>query len=190
MSFADCFVAANKLRERGFSAWALHPGMRFGAAKVWWGDEASRTRPHEGVDLYRYLDAAGQPHCLGPGALIPSVLPGKVAGLFPDLIAQSLLMIHEDLHQEGRQLYSIVAHVEVAPHVVPGQDYPGGTMVARLFQSRRARVPAHLHVSLLVAGGPLPQPLTWPRIVSSDDIRFLDPELYLDLGACHVYSEA
>lgn len=178
-SFTEHLVQANYLlRAREFQAWVFHPGMRFGAAASWWGQGAARPRPHEGIDLYGYVDSTGQRHFLDSGTRIPSLLQGTVVDVFPDFLGQSILVAHHQM-EDGWRFYSIMAHVTLEPDITLGQGYPGGTVIARVAPSQRAVVPAHLHISTLALVGPLPQPMSWPAIGNSDRIRLFDPAPYL-----------
>lgn len=177
-SFTEHLVHANSFHEHGFHSWVFHPGMRFGAVTTWWGAESARSMPHEGVDLYHYIDTAKNCRYLLPGTLIPPLVAGTVVSIFPDFLGQSLLVAHDQI-QGGWRLHSIIAHVQIEKGVAVGCRYPDGTIIARLPPSPRPGVPAHIHLTALTIFGPPPSSISWDGIVNYDHIRLVDPVLYL-----------
>lgn len=178
-SFTRNLFQVNSLDGHGFHSWLLRPGMRFGDDVTWWGPGAARPTPHEGIDLYSYIDTAGHCRCLPPGTKIPPLARGTVVDIFPDFLGHSLLIAHEQV-QEGWRFHSILAHIDVAHGVVRGRRYDDGVALARLSASSRSGVPAHLHLSTVTILGSPPQPISWSAIVHSDTIRMVDPVPYID----------
>lgn len=177
-SFTEHLVQANGLDKHGFCSWELSPGMRFGEEAFWWGEKGTRPGPHEGIDLCSYLDTAGHCRFLESGAMIPPLFHGTVVDIFPDFLGQSLLFAHDQMN-DGWQLYSVIAHVVVEPGVALGQRYSDRSIVARVAPLKRPGVPTHLHISTLAISELPPRPLSWPVIVRSEMICFLDPFLYI-----------
>lgn len=157
----------------GFCGWDLRPGMLFGAEKTWWGIEAARPRPHEGLDLRGFIDGRGQGVCLQEGTRIPPLAAGQLVAIFADFAGQSLLISHQTVAK--RQLYSLYAHVLAEPGVVPGLHLAQGAAIARVAPGRPGGAPAHLHLSTFWLAGGLDGELSWPRLQRLTAIEWCDP---------------
>ena len=176
LSFNTELVRLNRLHELGFQHWSFLPGMLFGAATTWWSATGTTVRPlpHEGLDLYSFVGEGGLLASLKPGALIPVLARGEVMAIFADFLGHSILVAH-DLEQGGARFYSLYGHVTAAPGLGPGHQCQEGEVIARIAVSRRAGVPAHLHLSTLWHSGRLAGELSWPYLNTAAGVHFCDP---------------
>jgi len=178
-SFTERLVLANHLDEQGFQSWFLRPGMLFSAERIWWGDEETRPRPHEGLDLSAFIDSNGDVASLEAGAKVPVLFGGQVVAIFADFLGQSILVAHQQ-QEGGRRFYSIYAHVVAEAGIVVGHHCDDSVIIARIAKSKKAGVPAHLHLSTLWLSGTLSAEMSWPKIDCSTNIFLCDPLKFIN----------
>lgn len=172
--FTKRLVEVNRLDAQGFCGWRWRSGMLFGDATTWWGEEAPRPQPHEGLDLCTLVDGDGASALLTAGHLIPALFSGKVVAVFADFLGQSIVVAHRKRQGKGR-LHSVYAHVEAEPGVAIGRCCRAGEIIARIAPSSKPGLPAHLHLSVFWLTGALPAAMSWSLMHDSPAIQLCDP---------------
>jgi len=159
-------------------AWRFQGGMRFGAREQWWGEGKARPAPHEGLDLYAFVDTAGKVHYLDETLAIPATWAGEVTKVAPDFLGQSIFLVHEFKTPEGRRLLTAYGHTAPRPTLAVGQRVAAGEVIAHLAAARgpKMRVPPHLHLTLAWMAPDLPAVrLAWPSLGADPGLELLDP---------------
>ncbi|MDY6893596.1 MAG: GNAT family N-acetyltransferase [Chloroflexota bacterium] len=176
--FSERLVTCNGLDRSKFARWAFHPGMLFGATMRWWGDEKSRERPHEGLDICMYGDEYGQVHNLDERTQIPVMYDGEIVKIDDDLLGKSVFVRHGIHHGDGKQLYSVYAHTTPHNEAHEGKFLSEGDVVATIADTRNKKVTIapHLHLSIAWIPTSLPhERLTWETMNDPDTVVLLDP---------------
>ena len=133
----------------GFLHWDFDSGMTFGADRTWWVPARDRGFPHEGLDFRTFTTSSGA-RTLAAGSPVPSLWSGRIERVFRDIIGHTLLMAHDITSHDGRQLHSILAHIEPLSSLKPGVLITASTEIARLAPPpTRINAPSHLHLSLM-----------------------------------------
>ncbi len=176
-SFLDYLLALNQPQMAGFQRWLFQPGMLFNAPETWWEEKKLRPTPHEGLDLYRFADAAGQIKELDEQIKIPATFAGKIVKIGDDFLGKSLYLSHEIFSQDGRQLYTAYGHTQPlalkAGHMVPAGD-PLATLPAA--PAKKTGIPGHLHLTLAWVPVSLPADrLNWQNLSADPTITLIDP---------------
>jgi murein DD-endopeptidase MepM/ murein hydrolase activator NlpD len=176
--FMKFLVAHNRPRLDGFAHWLFHPGMLFGAQLKWWGDQGRRPAPHEGLDLYRFADAAGRTQALDQLTQIPAAFAGRVVKILPDFLGQSIFMSHAVFAPDGRQLITAFGHTVPRDFLPIGAAVAAGEIIAAIsgFSGKAADLPPHLHLTFAWAPADLsPAQLTWENLGRDAAITLIDP---------------
>jgi murein DD-endopeptidase MepM/ murein hydrolase activator NlpD len=176
--FTEYFAGVNQLDREGFREWFFEAGMRFGAIEKWWGDLGRRKSPHEGLDLCLYKDGRNEVRRVEPGAGVPAMFSGRVAGIIPDFLGESIILEHETPDCPAGKFCTFYAHVQRCPGIEPGKKVDQGDVVARIAGVRRSGsgIFPHLHVSAAwVVRGMLYEDLTWTTMGRRPDVKLVDP---------------
>ncbi len=177
--FGDCLIRENGLGRGQFERWLFYPGMLFEAASEWWGDQAARTRPHEGLDICLYQNRRNQVCTLDENTKIPAMYDGVVVGVIKDFLGQTIVMEHRDLGGEsGVRCYTFFGHTRPTEGLAPGRSVTEGEPIALLSGvggSKRGMLP-HLHLSVGLASSAIPHDrLHWRHIGTSSALTLIDP---------------
>ena len=177
-TFMEFMVARNRPRMDGFKQWIFHPGMLFQAEGRWWGDQGRRPAPHEGLDLYRFADAAGMTKTVDQHTKIPAAFAGQVVKIHRDFLGQSIYMSHVIFAADGRQLISAFGHTVPRETLTIGGSVAAGEIIAAIsgFPGKHTDLLPHLHLTF--AWGPVdlsPAQLTWENLGNDPGITLIDP---------------
>jgi len=177
--FSDCLIRENGLGRGQFERWLFYPGMLFEAESEWWGDQAARNRPHEGLDICLYQNRRNQVCTLDENTKIPAMYDGVVVGVIKDFLGQTIVMEHRDLGGEsGLHCYTFFGHTRPAEGLAAGRSVTGGEPIALLSGvrgSKRGMLP-HLHLSVSLASIAVPYDrLHWRHISTSSALTLIDP---------------
>jgi hypothetical protein len=176
--FMEFMVAHNRPRLDGFANWGFHPGMLFGAAIKWWGDQGRRPAPHEGLDLYRFADAAGLTKTVDQLTIIPAAFAGQVVKIHRDFLGQSIFMSHAIFVPDGRRLITAFGHT-VPREILPiGGPVAAGEIIATIsgFPGKATDLLPHLHLTFAWAPEDVsPAQLTWENLGNDPGITLIDP---------------
>jgi hypothetical protein len=176
--FFDYLLSANRPRLDGFRHWIFHPGMLFQARQQWWGLEQSRPTPHEGLDLCRFEDIAGNPSSLDDSTVIPAPFAGTVVNISGDFLGRSIFLAHDLEPMAGRRLYTAVGHTTPRKSLVAGQLIAEAEIIASVSTpvNPKTTVPPHLHLTLAIVPDTVaPEQLTWKYLSTGTEIRLLNP---------------
>jgi len=177
--FSDCLIRKNGLGRSQFERWLFYPGMLFETASEWWGDRATRNRPHEGLDICLYQNRRNQICPLDENTKIPAMFDGVVVGVIKDFLGQTIVMEHRNLGSEsGVHCYTFFGHTRPTEGLAPGQSVKEGEPIALLSGvrgSKRGMLP-HLHLSVGLASSAIPHDrLHWRHIGTSSALTLIDP---------------
>jgi murein DD-endopeptidase MepM/ murein hydrolase activator NlpD len=177
--FSDCLIRENGLGRQQFERWLFYPGMLFEAATEWWGDQAARNRPHEGLDICLYQNRRNQICTLDENTKIPAMFDGVVVGVIKDFLGQTIVMEHRDPGGEsGARCYTFFGHIRPTEGLAPGRSVTEGEPIALLSGvrgSKRGMLP-HLHLSVGLASSAVPHDrLHWRYIGTSSALALIDP---------------
>ena len=176
--FFHYLVESNRTQMADFQEWLFHPGMLFHAPGKWWGDEGPRYTPHEGLDLYSFLDAKGARHTVNQHTRIPAAFAGVIVKIDPDFLGKSIYLSHEIFSAGGRQLISIYGHTVPRESLQAGEKVAAGEIIGRIsgFPDRKTSLAPHLHITF--AWAPVPvclDHLDWRNLANNAEITLVDP---------------
>ncbi len=173
-SFHTRFNTLNNLSESALSEWLFHPGMLFGSDVKWWGDGESRDSPHEGLDFRTYKTRKTGICNVDETTLVPVLFNGEIVNIISDFLGQSVVVRHNYLNTDRKELYTIYGHIILSGKAVIGDIIREDTSIGSLAASRS--VPPHLHVSIAwVSGSINPQSLNWKTILDTETVTLIDP---------------
>lgn len=175
--FSDVFSEANDLNRYGFAAWVLYPGMEFGAQNVWWGGQAKRARPHEGVDLRFYRGTDNRIFAIDEGAKIPVMYSGVIVKIIGDFLGKTIIIEHRFPDNGESVFLSLYGHTSPVEGLETGRIVKTGEIIAAVAASKGTNSPAHhLHLSLAWSRKPvLYGTLDWTTVNDPDVVRLVDP---------------
>jgi murein DD-endopeptidase MepM/ murein hydrolase activator NlpD len=174
----EYLVAHNRPRMAGFKRWVFHPGMLFQAKIEWWGDQGRRAAPHEGLDLYRFEDAAGRVHTVDQHTGIPAAFAGNVAKIHRDFLGQSIYLTHAIFSDRGQRLLSAFGHTVPRESLKIGSQVAEGEIIGTIsgFPGKKTALAPHLHLTFAWVPVDLnPAQLTWKNLGSDPGITLIDP---------------
>jgi hypothetical protein len=168
----------NGYSELALREWLFRPGMKFGDTAKWWETGATRSRPHEGLDLLFFLDDRGERHLLPPGTAIPPLLSGVEVARVADFLGETIILTHDRWDEAGRRLHTFYAHLQPTGIQRPGRtvaaDRGLGTIAAPRIPTPAC--PPHLHLSLAWVGEAYPiKDFRWGDFGATDSFRPGDP---------------
>ena len=179
-AFLSLFSEENELDEGCF---VIHEAMQFAATRSWWGKMGPRVRPHEGLDICRYVRSDGRPMTLCPGVRIPVTFDGDVQAMMADdFMGRSICVNHEI---NGFSFLSVYAHVEPVKGLQVGDRVEKGEVIATLSDPKRwgLAICAHLHLSLMQTDRKTPESLPenfrWERLWNTPGVSLYNPESLL-----------
>ena len=176
--FFAYLLSANRPRLDRFRHWLFHPGMLFQARQQWWGSEQPRPTPHEGLDLCRFEDSAGNRSSLDHAAVIPAPFAGTVVKINGDFLGQSIFLAHDIEPMAGRRLYTALGHTTPRQSLAAGQSVAEAEIIASVSApvNRKTSVPPHLHLTLaIIPDSVAPEQLTWNYLGTGTEILLLNP---------------
>ena len=171
-------VAHNRPRMDGFKRWLFQPGMLFQAEVTWWGDQARRPAPHEGLDLHRFEVTGGVTKALDQHTLIPGAFAGQVVKIERDFLGQSIFMTHAIFADGDRRLLSAFGHTVPRESLQAGAEVAAGEIIATLAGSsgKTKALAPHLHLTFAwVPKDVSPAQLTWKNLGKDPRITLIDP---------------
>ena len=175
--FTEFLIYENNLNDNKFKKWLFRRGMLFKTLHKWWGDQGMRANPHEGLDLYLYMDRQDRIHCLDPKTKIPVMYDGVVVGIIDDFLGKSVIMEHR-LPDDYRRFCTIYGHISPYDSLHAGSIIREGDIIATLAGASKseAKISPHLHISL---GWPAKdisyERLDWITISTSNILALMDP---------------
>lgn len=165
--------------QAGFiSQWIMHPGMLFGSRRKWWADFGRRNSWHEGLDFCLFQNSNYSIQAITPDILFPLLMPGKVAVIIQDLLAQTILVRHPGYSKKKMDLYSIYAHVRPLPELNQGSDLSSGQPLCRVpgLSKNIAGLRPHLHLSLAWIAAQIPiHQFSWTMLNQGQGVYLEDP---------------
>jgi murein DD-endopeptidase MepM/ murein hydrolase activator NlpD len=176
--FMEFLVAHNRPGMDGFTNWVFHPGMMFGAAIKWWGEQGRRPGPHEGLDLHRFLVAGGLIKTVDQLTNIPAAFAGQVVKIQPDFLGQSIFMSHAIFAADGRRLITAFGHTVPRDFLSIGASVAAGEVIATVagFPPKATDLLPHLHLTFAWAPEDVsPARLTWENLGRDSAITLIDP---------------
>ena len=182
--FAEMLVEENSLDQMGFECWIFCAGMQFNSMQKWWGDHGKRDFPHEGIDLCLFRNRSKRTLRINEKNRIPVISDGVVKAIFTDYLGKAVIIEHENLIIENRNILSIYAHTKPQADVQIGSVVKEGDIIATIADTSRskAKIIPHLHFSL---GLPSPSlsydAFFWNIIRKPDLITLLDPLEVVDI---------
>lgn len=176
--FMEFMLAHNRARMQGFQEWLFQPGMRFNSPQKWWGDQGPRYVPHEGLDLYSFVDANGTLHTLDQNISIPAAFAGDIIKIEPDFLGKSIYLSHEIFSTDGRQLISVYGHTIPRQLLKSGQKVAAGEIIGRIsgFSDKKTTLVPHLHITFAwVPVHVALNQLDWKNLDNDPGITLIDP---------------
>ena len=150
--------------------------MDFNASVKWWGDQAARKTPHEGLDLVFFKNDAGKVIHLNEKYRIPALFDGEIIVCFNDFLGKTMVFRHGQYHENSRVLCSMFGHVNPIVELSRRKTVSEGEPVAVVANVDRQDICTHLHISLgWVPGNRIDQLADWEKIASPEFIRLIDP---------------
>jgi murein DD-endopeptidase MepM/ murein hydrolase activator NlpD len=183
-SFMRCFLQQNRPHLDDFRRWLFQPGMLFQSMETWWGRRRARPGPHEGLDLYTFVDLLGRVRRIDGHTRIPAAFAGEVIKIDGDFLGQSIFLGHELWTEDGRQLISAYGHLEPIDGVGAGKKVAAGEILATLTAGPggKSAVPVHAHLTFAWMPAPVePYQLSWKNLSHNGNITLLDPLVILGL---------
>jgi murein DD-endopeptidase MepM/ murein hydrolase activator NlpD len=177
-NFMEFMLEHNRSRMAGFKSWVFQPGMLFNAPGKWWGDQGPRYIPHEGLDLYSFLDANGTKQTVNQHTRIPAAFAGAIVKIDPDFLGKSIYLSHEIFSASGRQLISVYGHTIPRQSLQAGENVAAGEIIGLIsgFPEKKTSLVPHLHITF--AWVPVPVPLNhldWRNLGNNSGITLVDP---------------
>ena len=176
--FMESMLERNRPRMDGFKGWVFHPGMLFQALGKWWGDQAPRAVPHEGLDLYSFETAGGRVQTVDQQTQIPAAFAGQVVKIDRDFLGKSIYISHAIYTAGGRQLLSAVGHTVPRDRLQTGQQVAAGEIIAVVagVPGNKTDLPPHVHLTFAwVPKDFRLDQLTWKNLGHDPGIRLIDP---------------
>ena len=176
INFSRQLNAINDSPRGDIYEWLICPGMDFNASVKWWGDQAARKTPHEGLDLVFFKNHFGKVIHLNEKYRIPALFDGEIIVCFNDFLGKTMVFCHEQYHENSRVLCSMYGHVNPIIKLTQQKNVSEGEPVAVIARVDRQGIYAHLHISLgWVSEKKIDQLTDWGKIVSPEVIRLIDP---------------
>lgn len=182
--FTELFIQANDLGEDGFEEWILLPGMMFHAPDKWWGNQAKRNKPHEGLDLCLYRDRQGKIHYLNEGTQIPAMYEGIIVKILDDFLGKSVIMEHVLSDSENIFFFTIFGHTRPASSLRVGTSFNPGDIIASIAGAGKSNsdINPHLHISIGYSSQQISyENLNWQSIGTPNTILLFDPLTVMNL---------
>jgi hypothetical protein len=180
--FLEYLLQNNQPYMAGFKKWLFLPGMLFNSSEQWWGDKQPRSTSHEGIDLCRFEDAAGEVKELNGSIQIPAAFAGIMRKIENDYLGKSIFISHEIFDSNKRQLLTIYGHTSPAEGIDSSGTVAEGEIIGVISDQpgRKNSLLPHLHITVAwIPPGLPPEQLTWQNIGRSREITLLDPLLIL-----------
>jgi murein DD-endopeptidase MepM/ murein hydrolase activator NlpD len=108
--------------------------MLFRSRERWWAGGGGlhkprhrRKAPHEGIDLFLYLDEHGAPGRLAAGTIVPAVYGGIIRTAVPDYLGSTVVVEHPRFVRpdDGRLFCTIYSHIDPVAGGGPDSDGAG-----------------------------------------------------------------
>jgi murein DD-endopeptidase MepM/ murein hydrolase activator NlpD len=180
--FLGYLLENNQPYMAGFKQWIFQPGMEFNSSIQWWGDNKPRSSPHEGIDLCRFENSAGEVKEVNGSIRIPAAWAGKIRKIDHDFLGKSIFISHEIFDENAGQLYTIYGHTDPGAAIKAPGTVRAGEIIGVIADppERRTTILPHLHITVawIPAWFPLEQ-LVWQNIGSDSSITLLNPLLIL-----------
>lgn len=178
---AHTFLYLDALEEQntGFAEMKklyLYPGMEFRSEIKWWPDKGKRVTPHEGLDICYYIDATGKECVVSPAFRVPVMETGKIVSIRKDYLGETVFLDHE--YEQSSRFLSIYAHITPLPDLKIGDCVRAGDTIGTIADTtgKKNRIPAHLHISLMVVARVVPaEQFDWHMISYPDNAQLIDP---------------
>ena len=164
----NCFAGMKRLY--------LYPGMEFRSEIKWWPDKGMRRTPHEGVDICYYVNSTGAECRVTPELRVPVMATGRILAISKDYLGETVFLDHE--HNQPSRFLSIYAHITPRPHLKTGDKICAGDVIGTVADTtgKKNRIPAHLHISLMIAARTVPaEKFDWHMISFPEDAELIDP---------------
>lgn len=177
-SFFPNLLASNHPALAHFKKWLFQPGMEFDSPETWWGEKKPRPNPHEGIDLCRFEDAAGQVKELDENIRIPATFAGEVVKIGHDFLGKSIFLRHEIFAADGRQLYTAYGHTQPSAALKVGQKVAPDEIIATIAAppGKKTAVLPHLHLTLAwMPAAVAEEQLDWQNLGRDPAITLFDP---------------
>ena len=181
--FTEFLIRENALEDHDFNEWIFLPGMMFKAQDKWWGDQAKRDKPHEGLDLGLFRDRRKRIRLFKENTKIPAMYDGRVVAIFNDFLGKSVIIEHAFPNSDNIRFCTMFGHTKPHDGLRVGKNVEEGDIIATLTDPSKfkANIMPHLHLSIGWTTGYISyDKLDWQTIGASDTLSLFDPLYVMD----------
>ena len=183
-SFFKHLRVLNRPHLDNFQKWIFLPGMLFNSLEKWWGDQARRATPHEGLDLCSFEEVHGGIKNLDRHTTIPAAFAGEIVKISQDFLGKSIFIRHAIVDEQGRQFYSAYGHTRPRDYLNVGSQVAAGEAIASMsdFSDKKFAVLPHVHITFAWISRHLDMDdLNWDNIGKDPSITLIDPLRMLEI---------